>query len=61
MAVIDGIGWKRRESDLRKLYNLWATRQIEGMYTLASLDQFREDLKDAAIRARLLPHASRDA
>ncbi len=53
-AVIDGIGWKSRQADLRKIHNLWATRQIDGMYTLASLDQFRTDLEDAAHRLRLI-------
>lgn len=48
LAVIDGIGWKNRQSDLRKLYNLWATNQIDGMYTLGTLDAFRADLERAA-------------
>jgi hypothetical protein len=41
MAVIDGIGWKNRVNDLRRIYTLWERRQIDGMYTLASLDRFR--------------------
>lgn len=48
MAVIDGIGWKSRQSDLRKIHALWVTKQIDGMYTLATLDQFREDLEQAS-------------
>lgn len=48
LAVIDGIGWKSRKSDLRKIHELWANRDIDGMYTLASLDQFRSALKSAA-------------
>jgi hypothetical protein len=48
LAVIDGIGWKNRQADLRRLYNLWVTKQIDGMYTLASLDSFRADLEKAA-------------
>lgn len=55
MAVIDGIGWKSRLSDLRRIYRLWQTQQIDGMYTLGSLDTFREDLTNAARRAALLP------
>lgn len=54
MAVIDGIGWKSRASDLRKIYALWESRQIDGMYTLASLDRFRTDLTEAARRLDLL-------
>ena len=50
MAVIDGIGWKKRQSDLRKVYNLWQDQQIDGMYTMATLGQFREDVRDTAYR-----------
>lgn len=53
MAVIDGIGWKSRLADLRRIYELWLTKQIDGMYTLGSLDGFRVDLADAARRAGL--------
>lgn len=38
MVVIDGIGWKSRIKDLRDIYELWESRQIDGMYTLQSLD-----------------------
>lgn len=48
IAVIDGIGWKSRKADLRRIHALWESQQIDGMYTLASLDKFREDLEDAA-------------
>jgi hypothetical protein len=58
MAVVDGIGWKRRQSDLRRVYELWQNQQIDGMYTTATLGRFREDVKDAAIRHRLLPPGS---
>jgi hypothetical protein len=54
MAVIDGIGWKSRMADLKRLYDLWETKQIDGMYTLASLGQFRADLIAAAQRSGLL-------
>ena len=52
-AVIDGIGWKQRQADLKKIHALWVNKQIDGMYTLASLDQFRSDLEDAAHRLGL--------
>ena len=52
-AVIDGIGWHRRKADLKKIHSLWANDHIDGMYTLASLDQFRADLRDAATRLGL--------
>lgn len=48
IAVIDGIGWKSRKADLKRIHELWESQQIDGMYTLASLDQFRTDLEDAA-------------
>lgn len=48
MVVIDGIGWKSRINDLRRIYRLWESRQIDGMYTLQSLDAFRGDLANAA-------------
>ncbi|UVO12405.1 hypothetical protein NM962_21525 [Mycobacterium sp. SVM_VP21] len=48
IAVIDGIGWKNRVSDLRKIHQLWNDREIDGMYTLGTLDQFRNDIEDAA-------------
>jgi hypothetical protein len=52
-AVIDGIGWKGRINDLRRIYNLWFSGQINGMYTIASLGQFQEDLAEAAEILRL--------
>lgn len=48
IAVIDGIGWKSRKADLRRIHALWENQQIDGMYTLATLDRFREDLEEAA-------------
>ena len=55
IAVIDGIGWNNRVSDLRKIYTLWEREQIDGMYTLATLDHFRHSLKIAARLRGLLP------
>lgn len=55
MAIIDGIGWKNRLNDLRRIYALWESHQIDGMYTLASLDSFRQDLQEAARLRGLLP------
>ncbi|MGX4711984.1 hypothetical protein [Rhodococcus ruber] len=54
IAVIDGIGWKSRQADLRRIHQLWVDQQIDGMYTLATLDRFRHDLEDAARLRRLL-------
>lgn len=55
IAVIDGIGWKSRQADLRRIHDLWLTQRIDGMYTLATLDQFRDDLDEAARLRGLLP------
>lgn len=57
MAVIDGIGWKSRAGDLRSIYTLWERRQIDGMYTLATLSDFYRDLQQAARLRGLLPPA----
>ena len=54
IAVIDGIGWKNRISDLRKIHQLWDDRAIDGMYTLSTLDKFRSDIEDAARLRKLL-------
>ncbi|WAC53900.1 hypothetical protein [Gordonia sp. SL306] len=54
LAVIDGIGWKSRQSDLRRIHQLWADRQIDGMYTLVSLDHFRDDVREFAALRRLI-------
>lgn len=54
MAVIDGTGWKSRLADLRRIYRLWADGDIDGMYTLVTLDAFRDDLQEAARLRKLL-------
>lgn len=48
IAIIDGIGWKSRRADLQRIHQLWVDRQIDGMYSLASFDAFREHLRKAA-------------
>lgn len=57
MAVIDGIGWKSRQADLRRIHDLWKSDQIDGVYTLVTLDRFRDDLESAARRLGLIPGA----
>jgi hypothetical protein len=59
IAIVDGIGWKSRIGDLRKIYNLWKTHQIDGMYTLATLASFRSDVEEAARLRGLLSAAER--
>jgi len=48
LAVVDGIGWKGRMADLRRIWALWNRGEIDGLYTLATLDQFRVDLDNFA-------------
>jgi hypothetical protein len=48
IAVIDGIGWKSRQADLRRIFTLWENRQIDGMYTLVTHGVFRNDIEEAA-------------
>ncbi|MEV8223861.1 MULTISPECIES: hypothetical protein [Dietzia] len=47
-AVIDGVGWLSRTSDLRRLHALWLVRAIDGLYTLRTLDAFEVELERAA-------------
>lgn len=54
MAVIDGIGWKSRTADLRRIHRLWERQMIDGMYTLAMLPSFQSDLEEAARLRALL-------
>jgi len=54
-AVVDGIGWKNRQADLRRIHELWEKRSIDGLYSLAHLARFETDLRDAALRLGLLP------
>lgn len=54
MAAVDGIGWKSRAADLRRIYELRAAERIDGLYTLSSLGDFRADLEEAARRLGLL-------
>jgi hypothetical protein len=53
-AFVDGIGWLGRDRDLRRIYDLWATDEIDGLYSLARMDEFRQDLRTAALRLGLL-------
>ena len=54
MAAVDGIGWKNRVNDLRRIHQLRVNNQIDGLYTLTSLADFRRDLLAAATRLDLL-------
>ncbi|HEX5593514.1 MAG TPA: hypothetical protein VFX35_09210, partial [Solirubrobacterales bacterium] len=53
-AVIDGHGWARRQGDLRRIHDLWATDRIAGLFSQVSLPDFQMSLEDAARRLRLI-------
>lgn len=53
-AVIDGVGWLNRVSDLRKIHDLWVAGSIDGMFTASSLGGFKEALRRAAVYRRLV-------
>jgi hypothetical protein len=53
-AFIDGIGWRGRQADLRRIFELWSRNLIDGLYSRARLDEFRRDLEEAARLRRLL-------
>lgn len=54
-AAVDGIGWKMRQSDLRRIHSLWTSKQIQGVFSVNTLDEFRTALSSAASRLDLLP------
>jgi hypothetical protein len=47
-AVIDGMGWQSRKADLKRLWELWDSDAIDGLYTLSNLDTFRADIAQQA-------------
>jgi len=52
-AVFDGIGWLSRRRDLERVYQLWETNRIDGLYSLAFLDHLEKDLLFAAQRLNI--------
>lgn len=53
-AVVDGIGWRRRRRDLQRIYELWQRDDLNGVFTLAFMDLFAEQLREAASILRLI-------
>lgn len=49
-AVVDGLGWLRRKSDLRKIHKLWTDSRIDGLYNVTTLPGFKKALSAAAKR-----------
>lgn len=52
-AVVDGLGWLRRQGDLRRIHELWEKKLIDGLYTRSQLDDFGTALNQAARRVDL--------
>jgi hypothetical protein len=44
---------KNRLNDLRRIYDLWEANKIDGLFTLAALGRFRDELQAAARRLGL--------
>jgi hypothetical protein len=53
-GFVDGIGWRGRRADLRRIYDLWANHEIDGLYSLQTVDSFQRDLTEAARRLGLV-------
>lgn len=53
VAIVDGIGWLRRQADLKRIYDLNQDGRIDGLYTLGQIDRFEADLA-SALRSRNL-------
>lgn len=52
-AFVDGIGWLGRRRDYQRIHELWVEEQIDGLYSLATREQFLHDLRDAGRRLDL--------
>lgn len=55
LAVVDGVGWMSRQSDLKRIWALADSKRIDGLYTASSLAQFGIDVEDAARRLGIEP------
>lgn len=53
-AAVDGIGWKGRQADFRRLHGLWADSKIDGIYSASTLPDFKVELVKACRRLGLL-------
>lgn len=52
-AVVDGLGWLRRQNDLRQIHTLYESDRIDGLFCQNSLDKFETTLRDATRRLGL--------
>lgn len=59
LAIVDGIGWKGRLADLRRIWSLWESGEIDGLFTMNTIEDFRDGL-DTYARIRMVkrcPHS----
>ena len=52
-AIVDGNGWRRRQADLRRIFALYQDSDLDGLYNMARLNEFRVDVRVAADRLSL--------
>ncbi len=52
-AAVDGIGWKGRQADFKRLHALWAESRIDGIYSASTMPEFKAELIKACQRLGL--------
>lgn len=53
-VIVDGVGWHGRKGDLGRLVDMTQNGEIDGMFSQAALHVFSDQLRNAAVRTRLL-------
>jgi len=53
-VIVDGVGWRQRQSDLRRLWTLFERGEIDGLYTMSSLDDFKAAIEAASRRLGII-------
>lgn len=53
-AIVDGVGWRRRQSDLKRLWALFERGEIDGLYTVSHLDDFKAAIEAASRRLSII-------
>ena len=54
-VIVDGVGWHRRRSDLKRLWTLFERGEIDGLYTVSRLSDFKTAIEAAGRRLGLIP------
>lgn len=53
-VIVDGVGWRRRQSDLKRLWTLFERGEIDGLYTMSHLDDFKAAIEAASRRLGII-------